>query len=251
MTKLKRAKDITVGAVLGGMLFSGVSYAASATSINVNFLPLKYFFDGIEKKAPQDQQGFVYQGTTYVPLRFAAEALGKKVGYDGPTSSIYVGKQKEGSFTYIEDMKPFSNAGDDGNIISEFQTNTGIKYYHGYELDFNSGEYGGSSDDRYGWGFEKEYLLNGQFSSFQGLLVSGEQWGTAPEQTDFAGSLEVIVDDKPIYKSGNVASNIISPIDVNIDLKGAIKMKVIFKTNGAYHSAHGGFALVDAKFFNE
>lgn len=61
MSKLKRIKDVTVGVVLGGMLFSGMSYAASATSIDVYFQPLKYFFDGVEKKAPEEQQGFVYQ----------------------------------------------------------------------------------------------------------------------------------------------------------------------------------------------
>lgn len=43
MSKLKRMKDVTVGVVLGGVLFSGVSYAAS-TSIDVSFQPLKYFF---------------------------------------------------------------------------------------------------------------------------------------------------------------------------------------------------------------
>lgn len=36
--------------------------------------------------------GFVYEGTTYVPLRFMAESLGKEVAWDGKTSSIFVGR---------------------------------------------------------------------------------------------------------------------------------------------------------------
>ena len=70
MVKNKGLRYVTVGVVLGGVLFSGVSYAATAINIAVNFQPLKYFFDGVEKKAPADQQGFIYNGTTYVPLRF-------------------------------------------------------------------------------------------------------------------------------------------------------------------------------------
>ncbi|GMK40609.1 hypothetical protein PCCS19_36650 [Paenibacillus sp. CCS19] len=249
MTKLKRMKDVTVGVVLGGVLFSGVSYAAS-TSINVNFLPLKYFFDGIEKKAPEDQQGFVYKGTTYVPLRFVSEAFGKKVGYDGKTSSVYVGKQKEGAFTYMEQMKAYSNQSEIGERkIETFISNTGDQYVHGYELPFFNGETGGSSDEDTGWGFTKEYLLNGQYKSFEALLVPGEQWSTAPSQTEFSGSLEVFVDDVSVYKSGHIASNITEPIKVNVDLTGALKVKIAFKGDGTYHAATGGFGLVEAKFY--
>jgi NPCBM/NEW2 domain./Copper amine oxidase N-terminal domain. len=248
MSKLKRIKDVTVGVVLGGVLFSGVSYAAS-TSIDVNFQPLKYFFDGVEKKAPADQQGFVYKGTTYVPLRFVSEALGKKVGYDGKTSSIYVGKQKEGTFTYMEQMKAYSNQSKIGERkIETFTSNTGDQYLHGYELPFFNGETGGSSDEETGWGFTKEYLLNGQYKTFQALLIPSKEWSTAPSQTDFSGSLEVFVDDVSVYKSGKIASNITEPIKVNVDLTGANKVKIAFKGDGTYHAATGGFGLVEAKF---
>ncbi|WP_054023776.1 stalk domain-containing protein [Bacillus sp. FJAT-28004] len=247
MSKMKRVKDVTVGIVLGGVLFSGVSYAASATSIDVNFQPLKYFFDGVEKKAPADQQGFIYKGTTYVPLRFVSEALGKKVGYDGPTSSIYVGNQKEGSFTYIEDMKPFSSSGNTNVTVSNFVTNTGTQYGHGFELTYNGGYVTSSYN-----GFEREYLLNGNYKSFQAIIAPKSSWSTAGNQNDFAGQLKVFADDKVVFESGPIASNITDPVKVNIDLSGAIKLKILFEETPRTDlgTPSGGLGLLDAKFFD-
>lgn len=219
MTKLKRAKDITVGAVLGGMLFSGVSYAASATSINVNFLPLKYFFDGIEKKAPQDQQGFIYQGTTYVPLRFASEALGKKVSYEGKTASVYVGKQPEGQKTFLDDLKPFSTTGDSSfDSSNDFKTNTGVEFTHSLQ-----GRYYGTR-----YTMSQEFLLDGYYSSFEAYLAPDEYWSNNLD--DKIGSLKIYADDKLIYESGIIASNITTPVKVNVDVKGVLKVKIEFSS---------------------
>jgi foldase protein PrsA len=57
--------------------------------------PLKFFFDGVEKKVPDKQPSIVYNGTTYVPLRFAADALGQGVKYDGAKSSVYFTSPKQ------------------------------------------------------------------------------------------------------------------------------------------------------------
>ncbi|MBP1155327.1 MULTISPECIES: peptidylprolyl isomerase [unclassified Paenibacillus] len=50
------------------MLTGSVAYA-SGTQIEVYFNKLKYMFDGIEKKPTAEQgEGFIYNGTTYVPV---------------------------------------------------------------------------------------------------------------------------------------------------------------------------------------
>jgi hypothetical protein len=86
-------KHFLVGVLTGGILFSSIGAYASTGNITVNFLPLRYFFDGEQKIPPKNQEGFVYKGTTYVPLRFVAESLGKKVEWDQERLSIYVGKK--------------------------------------------------------------------------------------------------------------------------------------------------------------
>ncbi|SDC42855.1 foldase protein PrsA [Paenibacillus sp. UNCCL117] len=86
-------KGLVLGLSLGAMLTGTAAYA-SGTQIEVYFRELKYMFDGIEKKPSAEQgAGFIHNGTTYVPLRFVSEALGKEVGFDEETSTIWVGKR--------------------------------------------------------------------------------------------------------------------------------------------------------------
>lgn len=238
MSKLKRMKDVTVGVVLGGVLFSGVSYAAS-TSIDVNFQPLKYFFDGVEKKAPADQQGFMYKGTTYVPLRFVSEALGKKVGYDGKTSSIYVGKQKEGTITYITSMKTLTSDASAESINSEFfTTNTGEKYYHFLST--------------LGWGKHRlinEYVLNGNYNSFEALIAPSEPYSSS-KKVDNLGHVIIYGDNEVLFDSGAIATDIMSPIKVDVSLKDIVKLKIEIQAEDSEYVNGGYLGLLDAKLIN-
>jgi len=76
-----------ISLLLGGLIFSSAAYAAG---INVDFLPLKFFVNGEEKTTLSGQPAFIYNGRTYVPLRFLAESLGCGVDWDRETSSIYM-----------------------------------------------------------------------------------------------------------------------------------------------------------------
>ncbi|WP_159883133.1 peptidylprolyl isomerase [Paenibacillus puerhi] len=91
----EKIKGLVLGLSIGAMLTGTVAYA-SGTQIEVYFRELKYMFDGIEKKPTEEQgAGFIHNGTTYVPLRFVSEALGKEVGFDNDTGTIWVGKRIE------------------------------------------------------------------------------------------------------------------------------------------------------------
>lgn len=92
---LKRGSlSFAAGFVTAALLFGGVAAGSSLTQqITVSFRPLTYVFDGIERKPPADQQGFIYKDRTYVPLRFMGEALGEAVAFDQATGTIYVGSR--------------------------------------------------------------------------------------------------------------------------------------------------------------
>lgn len=89
------------GMIVGGMLVSGVGYAASLMNIEVSTPLLHFIFNGKEI-IPGKQEGqyyngkynvpsgFLYKGTTYVPLRFISESLEKKVAWDGNTHTIMI-----------------------------------------------------------------------------------------------------------------------------------------------------------------
>jgi hypothetical protein len=63
------------------------------------------------KSLRKNQEGFVYKGTTYVPLRFVAESLGKKVEWDQERLSIYVGKKPD-----VAEIIPISDITDVKNV---------------------------------------------------------------------------------------------------------------------------------------
>jgi len=73
-------------------------YAVSETkSIKASYNNIKLYVDQ-RIITPKDANGtivepFIYNGTAYLPVRAAAEALGQEVSWDGATKSIYIGKK--------------------------------------------------------------------------------------------------------------------------------------------------------------
>ncbi|GIP39966.1 hypothetical protein J31TS4_32460 [Paenibacillus sp. J31TS4] len=87
---MKRNKFVLL--LLGVLLLCGSALPASAnqTSVGVDvyYAPLQYNFDGKKLQPEAGQEGMIYEGTTYVPLRFAAYALNKAVGWDQETYTV-------------------------------------------------------------------------------------------------------------------------------------------------------------------
>lgn len=98
-------KKTLVALLLAGLiLLAGVVYAAGTQKIDVTFQDFKYYFNGVEKQIPAGKSGFVYQGTTYVPLRFVAENLGKEVVWDEKTLAIRI-QEPSGAKKYAQNYE--------------------------------------------------------------------------------------------------------------------------------------------------
>lgn len=94
--KFQRLKDMVCGAVVASMvLCSGtVAFAKVAnTSIPVSFSNIKIIVDG--KQLSTSKEPFTYNGTTYLPVRAVAEAVGKDVTWDGTTKTVYLGEKPQ------------------------------------------------------------------------------------------------------------------------------------------------------------
>lgn len=74
---------------------AAVASAATKRTIEANYMGIKLIIDGVEV-VPKDAAGnvvepFTSNGTTYLPVRALAQALGKEVEWDASTNTIYIG----------------------------------------------------------------------------------------------------------------------------------------------------------------
>src|SRR5690606_11712335 len=66
--------------------------AQQSEPISVYYVPLQYVLEDKHLTAPDGQQGFIYNNSTYIPLRFIAYALRKSVTWDPDTYTVAVGE---------------------------------------------------------------------------------------------------------------------------------------------------------------
>ncbi len=65
------------------------SYTGKRTkNIDVTYQNINIVMDG--KTLSPDQEPFIYNGSTYVPLRFISESMGMQVSYDAATSTVFI-----------------------------------------------------------------------------------------------------------------------------------------------------------------
>lgn len=244
---MKILKNIFTILIVLVIFFSGVIYASNFNkTIEVAYLPLKYYFDGIQKEPPEGQSGFIYNGTTYVPLRFVSETLGKDVGWDGKNYSIYIGEQPRGEVTYLSDMKTLTSKKYKYEFTNDFITNMGDRFTNAYTLVGSWGYPGYISN---------EYILDGKYKKFKALLAPGEGYSEY-EKVDNLGNLILYGDGKIIYESGPIDSDLLEPIVVDVDISGVLKLELTFETSRGkpgdsfYRYYNRTIGLIEAKFIN-
>ena len=100
----KRFQGLIAGILIGVIMTGGMTFAKQGTEmIEALYSNVKIYIDG-KKIDPKDANGntvepFIYNGTTYLPVRAVGEAFGKVVAWDGSTSSVYVGLAPEDTTT--------------------------------------------------------------------------------------------------------------------------------------------------------
>lgn len=108
--KFQRLKDMICGALIASLvLCSGtVAFAKVANmTIPVSYSNIKVIVDG--KQLQTSKEPFTYEGTTYLPIRAVAEAVGMNVGWDGATKTVTLSSNGAKTNTPVE--QPVKNAG--------------------------------------------------------------------------------------------------------------------------------------------
>jgi hypothetical protein len=189
------------------LLLSGIAAAATITeTIDVMYRNIKLIIDGREL-IPEDVNGntvepFIYNGSTYLPIRAVGQALDKRITWDGDTSTVYIGISNE-PIVWRADI---DHDGIDDRIVIEIYMRD-----HGADLGATLNVYKGDSDviiysaevnvAHAGWdGFylyyndKKAYLMNWRPEMYQG------DGNYTYEIFCYSDSGEKIIFDKGSYK---------------------------------------------------
>lgn len=125
-------KKFTTGLLAGIILTSSVTtFAAGGKMIEVFENVKKIVVDNSYKPFNNNTKPFVHNGTTYVPLRFVADALGKNVNWDGKTGTIYIGgDSSQQNNPYIDllgtwEGTSYNSNGEQGNTFTIYQNKYG------------------------------------------------------------------------------------------------------------------------------
>lgn len=201
----KRLQGLIAGILIGAMLTSGMVFAKQASeTISVIYDNIKILIDGKEYQ-PTDVNGnkvepFIYNGTTYLPVRAIANAFEKEVGWNAETMTVSLGSQK---FEWLNkqshvDYQPEYCRSSEFTLIDN-----GIRLYQS----------GGGSFHDYDI-FPKQtitYKINGEYSKFVATLYNGESNGAGTKVTFYG-------DNKKVLHSIPALSNDTPKMDIEIDI---------------------------------
>ena len=172
----KRLQGLIAGVLIGATLTGGGVFAKNLKeTINAVYMNVKLVIDG-EEIVPKDVNGnivepFIYNGTTYLPVRAIGEAFNKDVHWDGETATVYVGDiVKPAKEVYLYD-KPYKTCDKSAEFISgklekEKFTDVTSSNYIGFNLD-TSEEKG---DGLYEYKNSITYSINGLAKKVKGTF---------------------------------------------------------------------------------
>ena len=231
MIRLKKQIQGYVAGLLTATLISGgVAIAKSRTeTLEVLYDDIKVYVDNVRTEL-KDANGvtvepFVYQGTTYLPVRGTAQAAGMQVTWDGASKSVYLWKNlMPDSAKFLDYCPPYqtdkykaykSTAGQSFSM-------SGQKYSDGFEITYNGGY--------------ALFNLDGKYSSINFTIghVDGSYMGDR--------TISFIVDGEVVreieVKADELAKTVSIPVSYGLQLK-------ILATGGI--SAHTGFANISVR----
>jgi hypothetical protein len=210
----KRLQGLIAGIVVGALLTGGTALAASTQRLDAVFNSIKLFVDGKEV-VPKDATGktvepFVVSGTTYLPVRAVAEALGKQVSWDGATYTVYIG-DKGGTLE-----QPALRLVDAVNIGIGWTNASGRDLTDNYGNVYESAMYMFSGSNNC-----FETLLDMKYSKFKGTIY-------VPQGTRGDGSSHISIeaDGITLYESPPMTKTS-SPVKFDFSVSGHNDFKLI------------------------
>ena len=213
----KRLKTALAFIFAGAMLVSATVFASSARrteTIDVTYDNIQIVLDGKTVDA-KDALGnkvepFIYNGTTYLPVRAVGEAFGKEVGWDGSTMTVYIGAKPGEHESWLIQCPPYKIHESIGKVLpsdGKYLKMSGKDYNDCLQFNANKGA-----------SFAL-FNLDGKYESFTFTL--GIQDDSA-KVTD--GVFNIYLDDK-LAHTENIEPDALAR-QITVPTNGALQMKL-------------------------
>lgn len=213
MKKTRTVRTFLAGVLVTLLVVGMIPPALAAAGKTVTIWPGINVYIDDQKLDAKDVNGkpveiFTYNGTTYLPVRAIAEALGKNVQWDGKTQSVYLGQHGTSQPSiWLTKMDHFAGSSWLSTADTD-QDNTGATHYNCF-VD----------------SFDRTYLLNGQYSRLSGVLYQRHNWRSS--STYGRAYLEIYGDDNLLYsKAFESGTTGIMPIPFDLDVSGVLRLQV-------------------------
>lgn len=228
----ERLQGAVAGVLIGALCASSIVLAKNAVeTIEVSYDNIRIFMDG-EEVQPKDANGqtvepFIYNGTTYLPVRAVGTAIGKEVSWDGVEKVVYLGAKPGNVENWLDVCGPYQyTRGEEYRLTdNKYFTMSGKKYTNGFVLNPGPGEY---------YQGEAMFNLNGKFKSLTFTV------GHIDGSTHIDGKLDIYLDGIIAYTTeigyDDVAKN------VTIPLNNALQMKIVMQHTRSSNDTHYGFS---------
>lgn len=250
MLKNKKSRTIliTVAVILA---LSVTVFAKQATeTINVIYDNIKILIDGVEYTA-KDANGnviepFIYNGTTYLPVRGIANAFNKEVEWEPQTSTVILGSK---NYDWLDQMgyANYETSGKENTLtawVPDASATDGIKYNRGIRFRLGYGGYNGAgaqenNDSTWSSYQNVEYLLNSNYKSFKGKMTCArEETVTDSLRNSQSVIVKIYGDNNLLYTSPPLTKGA-KAVEFDIDISNYKILKIntsipnLFKDSGS------------------
>ena len=198
-------KIVLILLVLTFITIGSIAYARDGKkTVDIYYRNIKILVDGKPVAFNKDATGnqvepFIYEGTTYLPVRAVGEALGMNVKWDGETSTVSLG-EVAGSINYLtETLEPYNKKDIDiFKLDSPTKLHiTGTEYKTGYKFK--------------GYNSNMIFNLNGIYSEVRGTIgYSGKE--SHDEQKEFNVYLDGTLYKSIIVEAKELGKEIVIPV---------------------------------------
>lgn len=229
-------KDLFKGIALGCALTICIG---SAIAVNAEAIRKEIYavYDNIriivrgKEVTPKDGNGnivepFVYEGTTYLPVRAISNALGEDVDWDGDTNTVYIGGKVAKEDVPMDTLKPLEGK-------CEFTTDA--LYNNAYE---HRGEKLITQNvmkrfPKYGYS-RATFVLNGEYKELNGFLIVPDMYPNYETTITFTNVDTGEIIEKFTTKHGE------KPLKVTVDVLGIDRLKIEtkFESYGVFYNAY-------------